>query len=565
MDFRHPYLSRQLVAYIGSKRSLLPFIHENLERIGGEAAHRARPLVFSDPFAGSGAVSRLGRAMGWEVLANDWEPYSLVVNSCHLAVPASRLPSLFRRQGGIEGALAELNALREPQHGRRYISRHYAPRATSTADWRTERLFYTAENALAIDAIRDRIEDWYPGGLLAGEPGSDSGAEKSLLLGPLLYEAATHTNTSGVFKACHRGFGGHGADALRRITAAIELEPPVLLEAARPARVFCQDARRFLAGRTVDVCYLDPPYTVHQYGSNYFMLNTIARWDRPPVCEERGVDGRLLRKAGIRQDWTATRSAFCYRHSAREAMREVVEAADCRWLCVSYGSDGLLDLEELCDMLAATGRLEIRVRDHVKYPGGKGSLRRSSRCMELLAIVDRASRSSPARRRAAQAVLAERRLAELLSSGFHPRRIEERFAVSGEDVVLCRQPLLVLPMRHRYRVFEESAGTRRVLQALPGLPRVVEGLRACLLADRGEEVEVLQELARGCADRGEQRRLLSRALRLLAGFAHRKYRAPFRCALAGLRGLAAGVPAASWMEERLDRIESVAARRGVVV
>ena len=32
----------------------------------------------------------------------------------------------------------------------------------------------------------------------------------------------------------------------------------------------------------------------------------------PPVSEERGPDGRLLKKAGIREDWVRTRSAFCY-------------------------------------------------------------------------------------------------------------------------------------------------------------------------------------------------------------------------------------------------------------
>ena len=76
----------------------------------------------------------------------------------------------------------------------------------------------------------------------------------------------------------------------------------------------------FLAGRSADICYLDPPYAVHQYGSNYFMLNTIARWDRPPVSEERGPDGRLRQKAGIRADWKRTRSAFCYRDTAAAAL-----------------------------------------------------------------------------------------------------------------------------------------------------------------------------------------------------------------------------------------------------
>ncbi len=42
-----------------------------------------------------------------------------------------------------------------------------------------------------------------------------------ILLSILIYEAATHTNTSGVFKAFHKGFGGHGKDALQRILKKI--------------------------------------------------------------------------------------------------------------------------------------------------------------------------------------------------------------------------------------------------------------------------------------------------------------------------------------------------------
>ena len=75
---------------------------------------------------------------------------------------------------------------------RAYISRHYAPRSTEKADWRTERLFYTRENALIIDAVRERIEEMYP-----GTPEGAAFREKAVLIAALLYQAATHTNTSG--------------------------------------------------------------------------------------------------------------------------------------------------------------------------------------------------------------------------------------------------------------------------------------------------------------------------------------------------------------------------------
>ena len=80
-----------------------------------------------------------------------------VSGSSRYAASASRMPALFRGRGGLAAVLAGLNALPAPLPEHRYVSRHYAPRSTGTADWRTERLFYTTENALAIDAMRWRI------------------------------------------------------------------------------------------------------------------------------------------------------------------------------------------------------------------------------------------------------------------------------------------------------------------------------------------------------------------------------------------------------------------------
>ena len=187
-----PYLQDQLIAYIGSKRALQPFLAEVFVRL-------VRPgAVFLDPFAGSGAVARLARYLGCRVLANDWEPYAYVLNYAYLCVGRREAEGLFREHGGPAGIVERLNAASDPPPERQYIARHYAPRRTETADYRTERLFYSRENALRIDALRGRLEELYPG----FRPEGLALKEKYLLLASLLYEASTHTNTSGVFKAC---------------------------------------------------------------------------------------------------------------------------------------------------------------------------------------------------------------------------------------------------------------------------------------------------------------------------------------------------------------------------
>ena len=547
MDLQHPYLATQLIAYIGNKRSLVPFLHDVFGRLGG--------TTFLDPFSGSGAVSRLARMMGFSVSANDWEPYSRVINTCHLCVSASDLGGLFRRAGGLGEVLSDLNGLPAPSEEKRYIARHYAPRSTEAADWRTERLFYTTENALRIDAMRWRIEEMYP-----GEPVSDEARmEKAVLLGPLLYEAATHTNTSGVFKACHRGFGGHGRDALTRILAPIRLPVPVVIDAPAPASVSCQDAARFLSGRTADICYLDPPYATHQYGSNYFMLNSIALWDRLPVSDERGADGRLRRKAGIRRDWTTTRSAFCYPSSAPAALREVVRAADCRYLVVSYSDEGVIGLEEICDILAETGSLALRSTGYAKYPGGKQSLSRRTRNLELALVVDR--RAPRAGGRAAD-LLRQVNVARLMGRAFVPERIRAAFPFDAEgiSVPLSDGGSLALPMRHHWKF---SGG-----DAVPCFPslidaeRFVQLLSTCEVRDVTEEIDAIIGIARSGVPRPEREKLLRELLRLFNKLAHRKYEREFRETLAKLEGIAAELPPRGRFRAGLDKVVETAARRG---
>jgi adenine-specific DNA-methyltransferase len=550
VDFQHPYLTTQLIAYIGNKRALLRFLHGVFGRLDSKGPGGA---TFLDPFAGSGAVSRLARMMGFAVAANDWEPYSHVINSCHVGLAPTDLCGLFAPLGGLERVLEQLNSLSSPAEHESYIARHYAPRSTETADWRTERLFYTTENALRIDAIRQRIEEMFP-----GEPAEPADrARKAVLVASLLYQAATHTNTSGVFKACHRGFGGHGHDALTRIMATIRLLPPVLVQSAAPGEVACEDARKFLAGRTADICYLDPPYAVHQYGSNYFMLNTIALWDRPPVSEERGVDGRLLKKAGIREDWTLTRSAFCYPSTALSALREVVDAADCRYLVVSYSNEGLISLEELCDLLSRTGSLSVRSTGYVKYPGGKQSLSRKTSNTELALVVDR---HAPSRAAGARVVLRQAMTTQLLGRAFSPERIRRSFCTEPGGIILeLSGARLLLPMRYHWRF---AAGTAApVFSSASEADRFISILSECEVKDVKEEIEVLAGILRALPGGAGRKPLLGLALRLLNKLAHRKYAAEFAAALETLRRLAWELDERKELDAGLAKVAATARRR----
>jgi adenine-specific DNA-methyltransferase len=554
------YASTRLIAYIGNKRALLPFLSEVFSELEEEG-----PIsTYLDPFAGSGAVGRLARTRGWAVMAGDAEEYSRVVNEAWLGVSADELPALFAAEGGLASVLASLNWL-HPERGdavpdcavEPYIARHYAPAITARPDWRRERLFYTRENAVFLDRARCAIEDLRP-----AEPGESGGhrrAERALLLGLLVYEAATHANTSGVFKAYHKGFGGHGRDALRRILAPMWLEAPELWPGP-PAEVRREDAASFCAGRPAEICYLDPPYNQHQYGSNYHLLNTIARWSRPPVGEERAPDGSLIHAAGIPPEWTESKSAFCYRSSAAAAFRELLAAVDARYVLLSYNTEGLVEAEELFDMMSDRAELSLRSVDYVKYRGGRQSVSWRSHNSEILFVARRKEgrRRPSARGRAPRAELAglrsDLRLARALAGPFDPKRFAASCA--GRDILRFTSGgrSIELPA-YRGLVLKEGSG-----EACAELrPEEKEALAALLEPALLEDNAAACAAAAGLIEEGAcETRLQTLALGWLRKLAHRCYEEDFHALSFRLRAAAASQgDRLARFTERISEVEAL--------
>lgn len=61
--------------------------------------------------------------------------------------------------------------------------------------------FFKRRNGMRIDAIRQQIATWQAQGAI-------DDVEMVALLAPLLYSASFVSNTSGVFKSFHHGWGG---------------------------------------------------------------------------------------------------------------------------------------------------------------------------------------------------------------------------------------------------------------------------------------------------------------------------------------------------------------------
>lgn len=250
-----------------------------------------------------------------------------------------------------------------------FIRRLYAP-ADDKDIKPGERAFYTVENAVAIDTIAS-VAGEFPWGV------------REFLLAPLIHAASVHVNTSGVFKAFHRGkdgvglFGGKGGAALNRIFAPITVQDPVLSPVEGPWSVLKGDARE-VRGH-YDLAYLDPPYNQVPYGSNYFMLNLVADYREPAEVSEA---------SGIPRDWN--RSDFNRRKAAPAALLSCIEGLNADFVVLSLSEDAFLGREELVEALGRMGRVEVLEREHQSYRGGRGAEKRASRVVERLYILEKA-------------------------------------------------------------------------------------------------------------------------------------------------------------------------------
>lgn len=547
MDDR--YLTSQLIAYIGNKRALIPFLRDVFVDL-----HAKHPVSrFSDLFAGSGAVSRLGKSLGFSVYANDWETYSYIINSCHIAEDKKDVYRLFSDSGGIEGVIEEFNRLPPRENG--YISSFYAPKSTESADYRRERLFYTRENGVFIDTVREEIEERYPGRDLPAV----RMREKQILLAALLYQAATHANTSGVFKAFHKGFGGHGGDALSRITRPMRLQIPVLIDGETPCFVTAEDAAKAVEGESFDLCYLDPPYNQHQYGSNYHLLNTIARWDKPPQPLTLDETGRLRDKGGIRKDWNATKSEFCYKNTAVSAFRGLLDRIDARYIVLSYNTEGIMPYGEILDLLEKRGNVSLYSSEYITYRGGRQSISRKTHNVEFLLVCSSAGPVKPGGTENVPRFFLENKIRTLSRGAFYPDKIQKAFSCSGGVLMYGDAGSFVgIPMEG-YTYFSAFPGQDVMsLFSEEELTVFYETLLGCAVENKYEECGVLLKLLDNAGGDvpGQRKKLEQRFVRALKKIAHKKYLVEYSNIIRGINGRKL-----YYFQEELDRIREIAEKR----
>ena len=299
--------------YIGSKRTLFDKILKTCqENIPDLASH-----TFMDLFAGTGYVGFNMQPHVRNTCANDLEYYSFVINHalhcCNYSNEIANTISTLNKLPGVKGL----------------VYNHFSNHSVC------ERMFFTNENAMKCDAIRQYIQQLY-------EDKVCDQATFYFLVASLLVSIDKVANTSCVYGAYLKEFK----------TSA---QKPLVLLPIHTKTTISTINNTVYNGKAEDVCkigadivYMDPPYNNRQYSANYSPLNYIAHYD---------ATVELTGKTGLISGYN--RSDFSKKGEVVTAFQTLIDGVKCKYMILSYNNEGIMDYENLKKMMEKRGALKI--------------------------------------------------------------------------------------------------------------------------------------------------------------------------------------------------------------
>ena len=329
--------------YIGSKYKLSDFISSSVKSIVGDDLS---DKIFCDLFAGTGVVGRNFKKEVKKVISNDMEFYSYVLNKNYIENHEFLDNEIY---------IKELN---ETNGEEGFIFNEYSENG------KADRLYFSEHNGKKIDAIRTKIEFWKTEKKI-------SSALYYFLLASLLESADKVANTASVYGAF-----------LKKIkkTAQKELilEPAIFEINSHSHEVYNEDSNLHIKKIEGDILYLDPPYNAREYGANYHLLNTIAKYDS---FTPKG-------KTGLRD---YSKSAFCKKKEVEKSFDDLIKNANFKYIFLSYNNEGIMSSETIKKILSNYGKYDLLTTEYQRFRADKKENRnhKASSTTEYLHILEK--------------------------------------------------------------------------------------------------------------------------------------------------------------------------------
>jgi adenine-specific DNA-methyltransferase len=349
--------------YIGSKLSLLGFLEESINKVVDKNCR-----VFCDLFAGTGAVGLHFKKKGYQIIANDIQYYSYVLNRHYVG---NHRELLF---AGLEDEIADLKNkeiadrkfvvcgyLNEIDGAKGFIYKNYCLGGTKRKE---ERLYFSDENGMKCDAIRARIENWKNNKMISDD-------EYYFLVASLIESVDKCANTASVY-------GAFLKKLKRSALNSFILKPADLIINDQNHEVYNNDINLLVKKIKGDILYLDPPYNQRQYATNYHLLETIAKYDNP----------KIYGKTGLR-NYEGQKSSYCSRTKVKTAFKHLIMNAKVKYIFLSYNNEGLMAAADIKEIMSLRGKYDYFTKAHSRFKADKNENREfgADKTMEYLHYV----------------------------------------------------------------------------------------------------------------------------------------------------------------------------------
>ncbi len=329
--------------YIGSKYKLSDFIKSTVYSV---VSDDLSDKIFCDLFAGTGIVGRNFKKEVRQVISNDFEYYSFVLNKNYI----ENHLEIENKQYLID----ELNNLSLIENG--FIYQNYCLGSGS------ERQYFSDENGKKIDTMRTKIQEWKKNSRI-----TDS--QYYFLLASLLESADKVANTASVYGAFLKHLKKSAQKELVLESADFEIND-------NEHQVFNQNSNELIQHIQGDILYLDPPYNARQYGSNYHILNTIAQYEQ---FEPKG-------KTGLPK---YQKSKYCSKNFVLQEFDNLIKQADFEYIFLSYNNEGLMSVDDVKNVMNKYGSYHLEKIDYQRFKADKTENRnhKASKTEEYLHIL----------------------------------------------------------------------------------------------------------------------------------------------------------------------------------
>lgn len=341
--------------YIGNKENIIEQIN-NILQLNGVVGKS-----FFDFFSGTTSVSRFYKKLGYTIISSDVLYMSYCLQKAY--IENNKEPEfkgliskikevydtnlLFERP--LDVVVGFLNRIPDVQG---FIYNNYTPGGTKELE--KPRMYFSDENGLRIDAIRQQIENWNNQGLLQEN-------EYYILLSCLIETVSFYANVAGVYAAFHKKWDP-------RAIKKLDLRTIKIYNNEKSNEVYNVNSLNLLHKVEADIFYLDPPYNKRQYLPNYHLIETIAKYDSPNI---KGI-------TGIRED-TDKKSTFCNAKTALRDLEIIVKNAKCKYLVLSYNSEGIMKEHDIIAMMSKYGSVKLEQFQYTRFKSNNNGLSKTKK------------------------------------------------------------------------------------------------------------------------------------------------------------------------------------------